>query len=87
VFEYDREASIMRRPWPTGGGGLLRHGKGGIELGTFRHGVKCSLKLILCLAKELTLVKWRRQINETSRLPSDVERGQLCRTVTGYTSL
>ena len=25
VSECDRESSIMRRPWPTGG--LLRHGK------------------------------------------------------------
>jgi hypothetical protein len=26
VSECDRDASITRRPWPTGGG-LLRHGK------------------------------------------------------------
>jgi len=36
VFECDREASVMRRPWPTGagGGGRLHHAMEGNTCGT-----------------------------------------------------
>jgi hypothetical protein len=30
--ENDHEASLMRKSWPTGGGGLLRHDKNILEI-------------------------------------------------------
>jgi len=34
VSECDHDFSTIRRPWPTGGGGLLRHGKKQKKAGT-----------------------------------------------------